>query len=143
VPTDVAHRALATLDELPDGDRLCHGDFHPGNVIGAPDRPVVIDWVAATRGDPDADIARTAMILRLGEPPPGASAALRGLALVGRQLLITSHLRAYTRHRPVDRTRLAEWQVVLAAHRLTVNIPGERRALLKLLGVSQAARMPG
>src|SRR5688572_28799358 len=27
-----------TLDRLPAGDRLCHGDFHPGNVLVATDR---------------------------------------------------------------------------------------------------------
>lgn len=35
------------LDSMPDGDRLCHGDFHPDNVIFRADDdggPVVIDW---------------------------------------------------------------------------------------------------
>ncbi|WP_308495210.1 hypothetical protein [Micromonospora purpureochromogenes] len=33
------------LDGLPDGDRLCHDDFHPGNVLLAVDWTAVIDWV--------------------------------------------------------------------------------------------------
>jgi aminoglycoside phosphotransferase (APT) family kinase protein len=40
--------------------------------------PVVIDWGDATRGDPLADVARTELLHRLGEPPPGTSAVLSG-----------------------------------------------------------------
>ncbi|MBK8082425.1 MAG: phosphotransferase [Devosia sp.] len=36
------------LAALPDGDRLCHGDFHPMNVSGPPEAPVVVDWLDAT-----------------------------------------------------------------------------------------------
>ena len=30
---------LAGLDEMPDGDRLCHGDFHPGTSSGRSTAP--------------------------------------------------------------------------------------------------------
>src|SRR3954469_16715565 len=48
VPPDLRDRALRLLDALPGGDRLCHGDFNPANVLRAADaRPRVIDWSAA------------------------------------------------------------------------------------------------
>jgi Ser/Thr protein kinase RdoA (MazF antagonist) len=37
------------LDGLPDGDRLCHGDYHPGNVLIAPDRTAVIQHLERAR----------------------------------------------------------------------------------------------
>ena len=40
--------ALKALETLPDGDRLCHGDFHPGNVIMTVRGPMLIDWPDAT-----------------------------------------------------------------------------------------------
>jgi hypothetical protein len=55
--------ARQTLDGLPTGDRLIHGDFHPGNVLVGADRVSVIDWANATRGVPESDFART-MLLR-------------------------------------------------------------------------------
>lgn len=48
------------LDEMPVGDGLCHGDFHPSNIILTPEDAVyVIDWSHATRGSLCADAART------------------------------------------------------------------------------------
>jgi aminoglycoside phosphotransferase (APT) family kinase protein len=50
---------------MPEGDRLCHGDFHPINVLGEISRPVVIDWPDACRGDPAADVCRSYLLLKL------------------------------------------------------------------------------
>jgi Ser/Thr protein kinase RdoA (MazF antagonist) len=36
-------KALAALDILPDGENVCHGDFHPGNVLLTEAGPIVID----------------------------------------------------------------------------------------------------
>ena len=33
LPVELADFALEKLDGLPDGDRLCHGDLHPGNLL--------------------------------------------------------------------------------------------------------------
>ncbi|WP_082725837.1 phosphotransferase family protein [Limnochorda pilosa] len=54
---------LGAMARLPGGDRLCHGDFHPANVILTDRDPVIIDWIDASRGNPLADVARTALIL--------------------------------------------------------------------------------
>ena len=40
-------KLLAWLDTLPDGQRFCHGDYHPGNVILTKAGPIVIDWMTA------------------------------------------------------------------------------------------------
>lgn len=46
---------FALAGELPEGDALCHGDFHSGNVILEGATYWVIDWIDATRGDPLVD----------------------------------------------------------------------------------------
>ena len=50
---------LNGLRDMPDGDRLCPGDFHPMNVLGEASQPIVIDWPNACRGDPAGDICRS------------------------------------------------------------------------------------
>lgn len=51
-------RLLADLRTCPDGDRLCHGDFHMSNILGPIDRPILLDWMDACSGDPAADVCR-------------------------------------------------------------------------------------
>lgn len=133
VPTDVRAFALAVLESLPDGDRLCHFDFHPANVIVSARGPVVIDWPNASRGDPTADVARTLLLVRVGKLPPGASPFLRLLAAAGRRLLTSGYLQGYRRLRSLDGDALRRWGTVNAALRLAEDIPGERESLLRSL----------
>jgi uncharacterized protein (TIGR02172 family) len=52
-------KALAALNAMPDGDRLCHGDFWGGNILMTSQGEVIIDWNRASYGNPLADLART------------------------------------------------------------------------------------
>ena len=133
LPQHLAEFALEALGGLPDGDSLCHGDFHPGNILMAGDEPVLIDWTNARRGDPAADVARTRMMLRLGEPPPGTSFALRALALAGRSLLVALYLRSYRHVRPLDMRAVKRWEIPVAAARLSEGIEEEVPRLMAFL----------
>jgi len=133
VPEALRPAALNALDALPGGDRLCHNDFHPGNIMLAGDRPVVIDWTNVRRGDPAADVQRTLLMLRLGEPPPGSSALLRALTRVGRRLFAAAYLRAYRRARPIDLRLVDRWELPVAANRLSEGIAEERSRVLALI----------
>lgn len=76
-------RLLAHLAAMPKGDRLCHGDFHPFNVLGTPGDAVIIDWVDATAGLPMADLARTYVLLRAVAPELAEAYVERYLAVAG------------------------------------------------------------
>src|ERR671924_42075 len=71
--------APGVLEQLPDGDRLCHGDFHPANVLVGKRGPVAIDWHRAARGDPMGDLARSRVILAAGFVPPKSPWLVRHL----------------------------------------------------------------
>jgi aminoglycoside phosphotransferase (APT) family kinase protein len=130
---ELAGFALARLASLPDGDAVLHGDFHPGNVIAGADGPLIIDWPNATRGDAEADVARTELLLRLGEPPPTAPFLVRRLAGLVRGDLLRAHMRAYERLRPLDRARVRAWLAVRAVERLAEGIAEERGRLLLVI----------
>ena len=120
LPEELRQRALAALDKLPAGDRICHGDFHPGNILLTGRGEVVIDWIDATRGNPLADLARTS-ILALGSaataqvPQKAMKASLR--------LFHALYLRRYFRLRPGGYAEYRRWLPVVAAARLSENIP--------------------
>ncbi len=104
------------LAALPDGDRLCHGDFHPMNVMGPPEAPLIVDWPDAGSGPPAADLCRTWLLLRLAAPPAFAAAWLAAAA-----------------PDPVRLAELRAWLPVLAGARLAEAVPGEAEALLRLV----------
>lgn len=133
LPDELREPALTVLDSLPKGDRLCHGDFHPGNMLGDPAAPVVIDWADASRGDPIGDMIRTAVLLRLGKPPPGASVVIRGLAPLGGSLLSARYVAHYRRRRDIDDSHFARWRLVRAAARVGEPIPEEHPALIRII----------
>lgn len=131
IPEPLRRAALAELARLPDGESLCHGDFHPDNVLLATRGPVVIDWPSASRGDPCGDLARTALMLRVGALPPGMPPLIRWAQGIGRGLFARAYLAGYTRERRVDGHRLRRWQLVRAIDRLADRIPEERPGLLR------------
>ena len=123
------------LGRLPNGDALCHGDFHPGQLMLSGNRYAAFDWSGAKRGDALCDYARTRVLLSMAEPPPGTQLTLKLLAKIGRRVLISSYVRAYERHAtgPVDNARVRQWEIVNLAVRMHDGVPGERPRLLRRL----------
>lgn len=111
-------RLLRALARMRQGERLCHGDFHPDNVILAARGPVIIDWLDATVGNPAGDVARTS-VLAMGEVQK------RETPWVGKVQLRLFH-RAYLRHmarlRPGVVEEAARWRSIVAAARMSEGI---------------------
>jgi hypothetical protein len=72
LPPDLKTGVLNLLDRLPDANAMRHFDFHPGQVLITTKGPVIIDWMTARQGHPLADVARTSIILRIGQVPAQA-----------------------------------------------------------------------
>jgi len=107
-------RVLQLLTSMPAGDRLCHGDFHPANIIVTPRGPVIIDWMTASRGTGCGDVARTSVILEAAQAPEGTP--MRWLLEWIRKLLLRTYLKTYFRLRPVDGRQFAAWRAIMAAN---------------------------
>lgn len=60
---------LQILDKLPDGNALCHGDFHPGNILISDNRATVIDFMNVCHGDFLYDVARTVFLVEYTPVP--------------------------------------------------------------------------
>lgn len=111
-------RTLGMLFRLPDGDRLCHFDFHPGNVMVNGENVFFLDWMTACKGDPRADAARTWLLLKYGEPLH-ASKKQRLLICSVMRFAGGIYLRQYRRLTGIGRKEIREWLVPVAAARLS------------------------
>lgn len=133
LPDDLRTAALQALARLPDGDRLCHGDFHPENVLMTAKGPLIIDWMTANRGNPWADVARTHLLLTIGQTPAHINILMRMLILVGRRTFYRAYLGRYQSQTPEGKQQFHAWIPVLAAARLNEEIANEQQALLAIV----------
>lgn len=128
---DWRKKACAMLESLPHGDKLCHGDYHPGNVLITPRGPVVIDWMTACAGSPWADVARSSLLLRIGAKAAGKQ--VRPIIRLGVRLYHRTYLNRYRVLNPDASNELALWGAVIAAGRLNEGIAPEQEALIKMV----------
>jgi aminoglycoside phosphotransferase (APT) family kinase protein len=91
-------RAARWLSEHPPAlapEVICHGDFHPFNLLADGDRVTVLDWSAALLAPRAYDVAFTSLLL--SEPPLRASGWERPLLRVLGRLMACRFVRAYQR----------------------------------------------
>jgi uncharacterized protein (TIGR02172 family) len=128
LPSSLRTRLLKTLEVMPDGDRVCHGDFHPDNVLISGKSAAIIDWMDASRGSPLADVARTSIILS-GAAESTQVPTRWQKAFV--KIFHTTYLKHYFRIHAngVDEYRC--WLPIVAGARLSENIPELEQWLVK------------
>ncbi|BCJ94651.1 aminoglycoside phosphotransferase [Anaerocolumna cellulosilytica] len=104
-------KILDLLHGLPKGNILCHGDFHPGNVILTPEKPVVIDFMNICAGDYYYDVARTVFLIEFTPVPsvPGDVETLMELK--------TALADAYLKYMKVTRDEISNVLPVIIASR--------------------------
>jgi Ser/Thr protein kinase RdoA (MazF antagonist) len=107
---------LGRLADMPEGDRLCHGDFHPINVMGQNTWPMVIDWPDACCGDPAADVCRSYLLLKLHAED-----------------IAEPYLDVYCNINNMPRASILDWLPYVAAARLAEDVPDDFARLLEIV----------
>ena len=120
---------LSLIDGLPDGSDLCHGDFHPGNILRQGDQNYIIDWVGVNRGDLLSDAANTYLLMNNTPILPGVGSVRFALMRLMGPLLSRGYMGALGRGRPIDTGVFSQWLVVKAAERTVHGTPGEKERL--------------
>ncbi len=130
LPENVRQAALKALQQLPEDDRLCHGDFHPGNILLSRRGPVIIDWIDCSRGRPILDVARSSLLFGAGNIPSSIPGARLLRILQGSFYRI--YQRRYFQLNPVNKQEFEQWVPVVAAGRLNEGIYYDEDRLLGL-----------
>lgn len=108
---------------------ICHGDFHPQNLLAEDGRvTAVLDWPNALVAEPECDVAATLVILRLTPIQLfPVRAALRPMVAALRPIMTARYLARYRRARSLDGTRLRYYEAA-ACMRGLVRAAEARRA---------------
>ncbi|WBW95702.1 phosphotransferase [Oceanirhabdus sp. W0125-5] len=114
----IAHKEnmLTLLNDLPEGNELCHGDFHGYNILVCEGEYWIIDWIDSTTGCADGDACRTYLLYSLYFPE-----------------LAEMYLMLYCKETGKEKERILAWLPVLAAARLSENIGNEEEKLMSII----------
>ena len=106
-----------SLASMPEGERLCHGDFHPLNILGPPGSEILVDWLDAMRGDPAADVCRSFVLIRHVAPEVAAA-----------------YVETYAGVSGEGVEKIRRWLPFVAAARLAEGVPDEEEGLMEMAG---------
>jgi Ser/Thr protein kinase RdoA (MazF antagonist) len=131
LPTSLKNSLLDALRSQPEADRVCHGDFHPANLLIDGNNARVIDWIDASRGNPLADVARTSIILRGAIEGKQISNAFLKWFVKSFHSIYLDH---YFRLRPGGEEEYLRWLPIVAAARLDEGVQELEPWLIKQAG---------
>jgi aminoglycoside phosphotransferase (APT) family kinase protein len=103
---------------------ICHGDFHPLNIMMDGERLTgVIDWANTVIAEPVYDIASLRTIALYADP--GVPAAARGVTSLMRRLMVRRYMSVYRATAPLQTRNLPYYEAVRILSALT--FAGEQR----------------
>jgi hypothetical protein len=111
----VRNRLLDGLAVLADDVCLCHGDFHPFNIIGEVGNGIIVDWLDACHGTPAADVCRSFVLMTSFD-----------------KQIAEEYLQAYCQAADLGPAAIGAWLPFVAAARLAEGVPAETEWLLSI-----------
>ena len=120
IDENIKYELLQRLEGMKNHKKLCHGDFHPSNVIVQEDGTVyVIDWSHVTQGNASADAARTYLLFSMD----------------GKEELANKYLDMFEKMSGIEKKSIQRWIPIVAATQMTKKIPEEQEFLSKWINV--------
>jgi thiamine kinase-like enzyme len=120
---------------------LCHGDFHPENVMVDNDgRMWVVDWVNAYSGNPVSDVARTYYLLSKGTSPGESSLLIQAVEIFAGHFISRAYLKSYFRDQKFPKAEFDKWLLIIQITRYSEGIKEEQAYLEKAITHAQRRR---
>ena len=118
IDDNIKYELLQRLEGMKNHDKLCHGDFHPSNVIVQDDGVVyVIDWSHVTQGNASADAARTYLLFSMD----------------GKEEVAEKYLNLFSEKSGIEKRSVQRWIPIVAATQMTKNVLEEHFGKQKYL----------
>ena len=120
IDENTKYELLQRLQGMKNHNKLCHGDFHPSNVIVTEDQSIyVIDWAHVTQGNASADAARTYLLFSIDK----------------KESLAEKYINLFAEKSGIEKSHIQRWIPIVAATQMTKNNPEEQEFLSKWINV--------
>jgi thiamine kinase-like enzyme len=113
------------LEQLPLKQQLCHGDPNPGNILIRDGKPVIIDWMDASTGNPEADLAEYIVMMRFAVLPPEVPSVALEYFDSMRESIIAIFLEEYMQTSNVTLEDIDPWILPIAVTKLNADAIAE------------------
>ncbi|QHS24206.1 phosphotransferase [Virgibacillus sp. MSP4-1] len=120
------------LDCLPVKDKVCHGDANPNNIIISNGEALLIDWMNAATGNPEADLAEFIIMIRYAILPPETPQNAVRIFDNNREKIIKAFMDEYTLSTGTTYEEVHPWVIPILARKLSSDgiIEEEKELLL-------------
>lgn len=120
IDNSIKYELLQRLEGMPTDDCVCHGDFHPSNVIIKENGEVyIIDWAHVTQGSPVFDAARTYLLFHLE----------------GKDVLAKKYISLFEEKLGIKRKDILKCVPIVACTQKMKGVPEEQEVLEKWIDV--------
>ncbi|MHA1933399.1 MAG: aminoglycoside phosphotransferase family protein, partial [Promethearchaeota archaeon] len=132
---DQKEKIINHIEKLPEGKKICHGDYHPDNIIISKNNLYILDWSNAYTGNPNSDVARTYYVLKYGTSPydKKKNFITRFFLNAIRSRFANIYLKHYLELSDTSMEDIKKWDLAIFATRLREPIPLEYDKLLKMI----------
>jgi uncharacterized protein (TIGR02172 family) len=124
---NLKEKILKHLYNLNDDKKLCHGDYHPDNLIVSDKQIFVIDWLNSVSGNPASDVARTTLLIKFGSLPEGTSKISGFIINKIRNIFYNTYIKEYLNNSLITKSDINKWLLPNSVARLNENIPAEEK----------------
>lgn len=133
VEKEIFDFVMQTLKELPKGASVCHGDFHPGNILIEKEQKYIIDWSGAHVGNPVSDIANTYLLMACVPRAPGQGGFQYKILKFAGRYTAKLYLREIHKLIEFDDEEFHKWLIVMSLFRVYHGLPSEQEERKKYL----------
>jgi aminoglycoside phosphotransferase (APT) family kinase protein len=115
------HKIEDLNNGLPIENKLCHGDFHPLNILVDSDRYVVLDWNGCCSGNPKLDVVWSYLTLN---SPSIECVYGKDIAKITKEFS-DEYIKYYCQYANVDKSEILKYLPLVAMRRLDDNLSCE------------------
>lgn len=127
-------KIIEIVKSTDEDNKICHGDFHPDNILMSNNKPIIIDWLNCKKGNPKLDFARSYILINYGSLPSKISMLEKIFVQLIRKLLLFNYIKRYKKKYNITKKDFNKYLICVCAARLNEKIPKqEKKKLLKII----------